>query len=146
MKSIRWSALYAGVVALLATGCTSFEKKWQTARQQPLPAGDLTGAWTGSWQNTNNSHGGALRALITRVDGTDYTARFHAVWGSHSGSFKTRLTGRQEGDDFVFEGRKRILGFLITTRGHANATNFFSTYESRFDTGTFTLKRPAAGE
>ena len=146
MKSIRGSALYAAVVALLATGCTSFEKKWQTARQQPLPAGDITGTWTGTWQNTNNAHGGALRALVTQVNPTNYAVRFHAVWGTHSGSFKTELIGQSEGDEFVFVGHKRILGFLITTRGHANATNFFSTYESRFDTGTFTLKRPVAGE
>lgn len=145
MKSIRWSTLYAAVTALLATGCTSFEKKWQATRQQPPPAGDITGAWTGTWQNTNNAHGGALRALVTQMNATNYTVRFHAVWGSHSGSFNTKLVGQPEGDEFVFVGRKRILGFLITTRGHANATNFFSTYESRFDTGTFTLKRPATG-
>ncbi len=89
---------------------------------------------------------GALRALVTQVNPTNYAVRFHAVWGSHSGSFNTKLIGQREGDEFVFVGRKRILGFLITTRGHANATNFFSTYESRFDTGTFTLKRPAASE
>ena len=83
---------------------------------------------------------------MTQVDATTYAARFHAVWGSHSGSFRSKLVGQRTGDEFTFVGRKRILGFLITTRGQASATNFFSTYESRFDTGTFTLKRPAAGE
>lgn len=146
MKPIRGSTLYLAVAALLATGCTSFDKKWTATRQQPVPTVDITGAWTGTWQNTNNAHGGALRALVTQVNATNYAVRFHAVWGSHSGSFNTKLAGQREGDEFVFVGRKRILGFLITTRGHASATNFFSTYESRFDTGTFTLKRPAAGE
>ena len=146
MKTIRWSLVYAGIAALLATGCSSFDKKWQKARQQPLSAGDITGTWAGTWQNTNNAHGGALRALVTQVNATNYTVHFHAVWGSHSGSFNTSLVGQREGDEFVFTGRKRILGFLITTRGQANATNFFSTYESRFDNGTFTLSRPAESQ
>ena len=146
MKKIRWSTLYAWTVALLATGCTSFEKEWKETRLQPTPKDNLTGAWTGTWQNTNNAHSGALRAVVTQVDATTYAARFHAVWASHSGSFRSKLIGQRTGDEFTFVGRKRILGFLITTRGQANATNFFSTYESRFDNGTFTLRRPADGE
>ena len=42
----------------------------------------------------------------------------------------------------MFEGRKRILGFLIVTRGRGDAKDLSSTYESRFDSGTFTLRRP----
>lgn len=146
MKMSIWSMILTLAGALMFAGCTSFEKEWQTTRPRSRPTDGLTGAWSGTWQNTNNSHGGALRAVVTQVNATSYTARFHALWGSHSGSFRTKLVGQREGDEFVFVGRKRILGFLITTRGRANATNFFSTYESRFDTGTFTLKRPAAGK
>jgi hypothetical protein len=139
--------LFISLVGLLAlaAGCTSFGKtafqaEWKRHRSGPNTG--ITGCWAGSWQNTNNSHGGKLWAVIIQNSGTEYAARFEATWGEKSGSFKTKLKGRQEGDDFVFEGRKRIMGFLITTRGRANGTNFFSTYESRFDTGTFTLGRP----
>lgn len=142
MKTPRFITTLLLLTIVGLTGCTSFETQWRDATAPSGLPGDLTGSWTGTWQNTNNDHGGALRALVTRINETNYSARFHATWGSHSGSFRTKLKGRQEGDEFAFEGRKRIMGFLITTRGRANATNFFSTYESRFDNGTFTLGRP----
>lgn len=142
MKTSYWKTILAAAILLLAAGCASFERPWQRALQQPPPATDITGAWIGTWQNTNNSHGGALRALVTRVDESTYRARFHATWGGHSGSFRTVLRGHGESGEFVFTGSKRILGFRITNTGRANATNFVSTYESRFDTGTFTLRRP----
>ena len=146
MKRTYWQIILFLTAALLGAGCTSFEHEWAQAKRTPASPGDLTGAWRGTWQNTNNAHGDVLRAVVTQVNNTNYTARFHAVWGSHRGSFRTKLVGQRTGAEFVFSGRKHILGFLITTRGQANATNFFSTYESRFDTGTFTLQRPAAGE
>ena len=142
MKPSFWKTLLAVAILLLAAGCASFERPWQRELQQAKPATDLTGAWIGTWQNTNNSHGGSLRALVTRVDAATYRTRFHATWGSHSGSFRTVLRGHEENGDFVFTGSKHILGFRITNTGRANPTNFLSTYESRFDTGTFTLKRP----
>ena len=113
MKKTSWITVLVGVTAVLVTGCTSFEKDWRQARQQPTPDADIGGAWTGTWQNTNNAHGGALRAVVTPSGADSYAARFHATWGSHRGSFRTELKGVREGDDFVFEGRKRILGFLL---------------------------------
>lgn len=139
MKS-RFTIWLLGALVALAAGCTSFEKRWQAAATGP--ADGITGRWTGTWQNTNNDHGGALRALVTRLSETNYAARFHATWGEYSGSFQTELHGRMDGGEFVFTGRKRVLGFLVRTAGRADATNFFSTYESRFDNGTFTLHRP----
>jgi len=130
------------LLLLLGGGCSSFDRAWEAARRQPASLTGIAGPWTGTWQNTNNDHGGRLRALVTPVDAGTYEARFHATWRNKSGGFKSKLRGRTEGGEFVFTSRKRILGFLITTEGRANGTNFLATYQSRFDTGTFTLQRP----
>jgi hypothetical protein len=144
-QASRWGSL--ALLAAVLCGCRSFDSAWNEARQGSAAGSGIEGRWVGSWQNTNiNSHTGQLRAVLVKRSDTNYTARFHATWGSHSGSFKTMLNGTNDGDDFVFESRKRILGFLIVTHGRANPTNFVSTYESRFDNGTFTMRRPAGTE
>lgn len=141
MKSIvRCVAAFLLMLAL--AGCKSFDKEWARARALPPAVSGMAGTWVGTWQNTNNTHGGALRAIVTPSGADSYRARFHATWGNHEGSFTTRLKGTRDGDAFVFEGRKRILGFLIVTRGRGDAKDLSSTYESRFDSGTFTLRRP----
>jgi hypothetical protein len=135
-------ALAAGLMA----GCRSFEKDWSEARRgalSPDPRG-LSGAWTGTWQNTNNTHGGPLRAVLWRVEDGKYRARFHAVWSHRSGSFSTTLRGGWTNDVFVFEGRRRILGVPIRTDGRATPTNLDSGYDSPLDRGTFTLRRRAS--
>ncbi len=140
MKRLKLLLLVGAALAL--AGCTSFETKWAAAVRVPSLASDPLGAWVGTWQNTNNTHGGALRAILERKSETNYAATFHATWGNQSGSFTTRLKGTRDGDSLAFEGRKRLLFFLIRNAGQVNPTNFVSTYESRFDNGTFTLRRP----
>ena len=142
MVPILATALAAGLMA----GCRSFEKDWSEVRRgsfPPDPRG-ISGAWTGTWQNTNNTHGGPLRAVLWRVEEREYRARFHAVWGHRSGSFSTTLRGGWTNDVFVFEGRRRILGVPIRTTGRATATNLDSGYDSPLDRGTFTLGRRAS--
>lgn len=134
--------LLVATVAVATSGCRSFEKDWAAAAQVPIPAGDpLGGLWTGTWQNTNNAHGGELRAIVPPSDSTRRTARFFATWGGHSGSFTSPLAVASNGDTATFVGRRRILGFRITTRGEAKNGRFNATYQSPFDNGTFTLKR-----
>jgi hypothetical protein len=134
------------LVAASSAGCKSFDSEWSATCATPQPSQSIQGAWIGTWQNTNNTHHGQLRAVLSKKSETNYTAHFHATWGSHSGGFTTQLKGQWDNDAYRFEGRKRILGFLIVTRGDASATNLFSVYESRFDNGTFTLRRPLDGE
>ena len=141
MNSIA-RCIAAFLLMLTLVGCRSFDKEWARVRARPPAASGMAGTWTGTWQNTNNTHGGALRAIITPAGTDGYQARFHATWGNHKGSFTTRLKATREVDALVFEGRKRILGFLIVTRGRGDAKDLSSTYESRFDSGTFTLRRP----
>lgn len=133
-------------LALLVPGCRSFEKDWREARAGAAavdPRG-LAGAWSGAWQNTNNTHGGPLRAVLWRVDDGDYRARFHASWGRRSGSFQTRLKGGWTNGAFVFSGTRRVFGVPIRTAGRADATRLESGYDSPLDRGTFTLGRPLA--
>ena len=134
----RLLLLVAMVAALgVLCGCRSFESDWNAAT---APAG-LTGRWVGTWQNTNNTHSGPLRAVITQQDTNHFSARFHAGWGKRSGSFKTRLSGTWQADTFEFTGKRRILGVPIRTTGTATATRLDSGYDSPFDQGTFTLRR-----
>jgi hypothetical protein len=127
------------VAALLISGCSSFEKEWAAA---PASAPDgVSGRWIGNWQNTNNTHGGALRAVV-KPDGKEaYTARFHAEWGSHSGSFRTPLPGVFKDGEYGFRGSRRILGVKITTAGSIGTNGFDATYDSAFDSGIFQLQR-----
>ncbi len=127
------------VAALLVSGCSSFEKEWAAA---PASAPDgVSGRWIGRWQNTNNTHGGALRAVV-KPDGKEgYDARFHAEWGSHSGSFRTPLPGAFKDGEYRFRGSRRILGVKITTAGNIGTNGFDATYDSAFDRGIFRLQR-----
>ncbi len=142
---VAWAVLAAG--ALAATGCRSFEKDWKAARTgdgMPADPREVAGAWAGTWQNTNNTHGGPLRAVLWREDDGRYRARFHAGWGTRSGSFSTRLEGGWTNGVFVFSGTRRVFGVPIRTAGHVDARRLESGYDSPFDRGTFTLGRPAA--
>ena len=132
------------ISAALLTGCRSFESDWKTAEGQTRRTGTtaITGAWVGTWQNTNNTHSGPLRAVVWRVDDTRYRARFHAGWGRHSGSFRMTLKGQTTEDTFHFKGVKRILGIPIRTDGVVGSQTFRANYTSMFDQGTFTLERP----
>lgn len=142
----RASAALLAALALVGTGCRSFEKDWREARagSAAVDARGLAGAWSGTWQNTNNTHGGPLRAVLWREGDGDYWARFHAVWGRHSGSFRTRLKGGWTNGELVFSGTRRVLGVPIRTAGRASATRLESGYDSPLDRGTFTLGRPLA--
>lgn len=134
--------LLAATLGVATSGCRSFEKDWAAAGRVPVPSADpLGGRWTGTWQNTNNAHGGDLRAIVPPSDSTRRTVRFFATWKGHSGSFTSPLTVTKQGDTATFVGRRRILGFRITTRGEAEHGRFNATYQSAFDNGTFTLKR-----
>ncbi|MBN9691183.1 MAG: hypothetical protein J0M24_13175 [Verrucomicrobia bacterium] len=138
--------LLLAVVLLLGSGC-SISREWKAANQQPTHPRDITGAWIGTWQNSNNSHHDQLKAVITRVSETEYQARFKAWWlGIFSGTFKATLNGTWEGDEFVFAGSEKIMGWQFDQQGRVSATNFVSEYSSSDYRGTFTLKRPTPKE
>ncbi|KAB2664907.1 MAG: hypothetical protein DVB31_09620 [Verrucomicrobia bacterium] len=144
MKPSRLARLLCLLALPWIAGCRSFESDWNGAaiasESAPIPG---TGRWIGTWGNTNNTHGGPLRAVVKSPDGTNYTARFHAVWGNHSGSFRTPLPGRWQGDAYRFAGSKRVFGFRIDTAGTLTERSLEATYSSSLDQGRFSLRRPA---
>ena len=129
------------LLVLFLCGCRSFEKDWAAAASTGTPPTTITGRWVGTWQNTNNTHSGPLRAVLWHQDSNHFKARFHAGWGKHTGSFRTRIAGQWQGDTFHFSGKRRILFVPITTTGTATATRLDSGYDSPMDQGTFTLRR-----
>lgn len=128
------------VLATGLCGCSSFQSRWDQA--PPHPADGVSGRWIGTWQNTNNAHGGPLKAVLMPQGSNTFSAHFHAGWGKRSGTFRMPMRGTHEGDSFRFEGSRRILGVRIDTAGTIRPDEFQATYHSRFDTGTFTLRRP----
>jgi len=134
------------VFAGLTSGC-SFSREWKSASRQPATPRDLTGAWVGTWQNSNNSHHDQLKAVITRVSETEYHARFKAWWlGIISGTFDVTLAGEWAGDEFHFRGNQDVMGWEIAQTGWLTSTQFNSKYSSMDYRGTFTLERPPAAK
>jgi hypothetical protein len=133
-------------LSVVLAGCTSFESDWKATTRHPTPTNDISGPWIGTWQNTNNAHGDQLRAVVKRVGLHAWKAHFHAHYGRLlTFSYEARLTGDEHEGRVQFTGEQN-LGWLAggTFRyvGEASPTNFFSTYENAYDSGTFTLHRP----
>lgn len=144
MKAMRW--LIAGFMLPLLAGCSSFNREWREAAKQPAPAHDITGCWEGTWQNTNNTHQDRMRAILTRVSDTEYRAYFHAKYKKiFSFSYHTAFRGSWSGEEFRCHGEEdlgALAGGVYNYEGCGSPTNFYSTYSSKYDVGTFTLHRP----
>src|SRR5690349_19941502 len=143
MKSSRLWALLLFLPWL--GGCSSFQRQWREAAGQPTSSDDITGCWEGTWQNTNNDHQDKMRAILSRVSESEYQARFHAKYKKIlSFTYGTTFRGGWTNHEFLFHGEEdlgKLAGGLYKYEGRISPTNFFSTYDSRYDTGTFTLKR-----
>ena len=140
-----WIALILSVSLL--PGCRSFHREWRVARSTPTPTNDLIGAWEGTWQNTNNTHQDRMRAVLTKTGPETYHAHFFA-WYKRvlTFSYATDLhVERRDGETVFFRGQSdlgKLAGGWYRYDGHASPVDFFSTYDSKYDVGTFTLQRP----
>ncbi len=152
MKIRAWICL--GVVPLLLgfTGCSSFNREWKTTVVRAVKAHDIAGRWEGRWHSDANGHNDRLRALITAVETNHFDVKFHAAYKHWMTLFLTvhfgytvRMEAMPDGSGLKFYGSED-LGFLAggiyTYEGRADGTNFFSTYKSKYDWGTFEMKRP----
>ena len=133
-------------LAVLATGCSTFNRDWTNAAAVPPPTNDITGRWEGEWHSDANGHHGRLRCLITQLDGTHYRARYRASWGKifHFG-YTVDMRVERSDNLFRFEGGAdlgRLAGGMYRYDGRADSTNFVSNYKSRRDHGTFQMARP----
>ncbi len=133
--------------SLLGAGCFSFNREWKKAASNPIPVADagLQGRWEGSWHSDSNGHTGKLRCVVTKTNDLVYRARFHAKYMKVlSFGYTVPLEAEQATNGFSFSGEAnlgRLAGGVYHYEGHADATNFFSTYSCKYDHGTFQMTR-----
>ena len=138
--------LFVLMGAMVLTGCSTFHREWETALAQPTPADEITGAWEGRWLSDKNGHTGRLRAVVRKSGPEEYDAHFHAVfWKIFRAAYHVPLQVDEDNGLFILSG-KEDLGFLsggtYTYQGEATPVQFFSTYKSKYDHGTFQMARP----
>jgi len=130
---------------LLLSGCTSFDHDWKQTASQPA-AGSLEGRWEGRWLSEVNHHTGSMRCLLKREGETRYQARFKATYARiFTASYRVEFMGEIRDGVWEFHGDKNLgwlAGGVYHYRGRISPTNFFSTYECKYDHGTFELHRP----
>ena len=103
----------------------------------------LEGRWEGNWISEVNHHHGKLRCIVTK-DGEVYQARFHAKYLKIlSFGYTVELRAERKDNAYKFSGEADlgVMGGIYHYEGHADATNFFSTYSSKYDHGTFQMQR-----
>lgn len=137
------SVLLAG----LLTGCsTAFNKEWKAALLSPAPAGDLAGAWEGTWSSAPTGHAGRLRCIMVRKSATEYDAKFRANYKKVlSFGYTVPMDVQKVGDSWKFSGEAdlgKLAGGVYTYEGAAGARQFFSTYHCEKDHGQFRMTRP----
>ena len=81
------------------------------------------------------------------MEDRSYRARFRATyWRFFRFSYTVNLqVTRNPQGQFNFQGEADLGwwgGVVYHYDGHATATNFFSTYKSKYDHGTFRMARP----
>jgi len=142
LGTIGW---FAGM-ALLVSGCTTFNKEWQAAATQPVSAASPEGRWQGTWASDVNRHNGALRCIVTREGDNSYRARFHAKYQKVLGfGYTVTLHTQDAGVPLRLAGDANLgwwAGGVYHYEGTVGATNFFSTYSCHYDQGTFQMTRP----
>lgn len=108
-------------------------------------AGDLTGNWSGYWEDCLSGHSGPLRGTFCKCDDNHYRVTF-------SGRFFKVVPFRytvvltvvgQEGDKVLLAGQSDLgpLFGTFTYRAEATDTHFVSDYCSRRYQGKFVLDR-----
>jgi hypothetical protein len=140
MKILTRAAALLLAIVVLTTGCSSFERAW---RNSPAESTGIAGRWQGSWKSARSGDSGKLRAIITRQSAARYTARFHATYHSVlSAVYSVTLDVTQRGPRSEFRGAANLgVWGQYETTGHATRTQFYATYQSKFDDGTFEMQR-----
>jgi hypothetical protein len=150
LPTVRFSSILTKcglALALVATGCSSFNSDWKRASASSPPAHEIDGPWEGSWLSDRNGHHGRLRCLVSRLEERTYSARFKATyWKIFGFSYTVNLQGTQEpARPLNFQGKADLGwwgGGVYHYDGQATPTNLFSTYKSKYDHGTFRMARP----
>ena len=143
-RASRW--IFSVALVLLVCGCSSFNREWKRAGKQPAPTDSITGRWEGHWLSDVNAHTGKLRCIVTHQTNDLYAARFRATYLKvlrFSYTVPLRVESRDGG--WSFRGEEDLgvaAGGTYRYVGTATATNFHSTYDSKYDRGVFEMRRP----
>jgi hypothetical protein len=144
LAPFRWR-FAATLLALTLCGCSSFNREWRRTSLPPLP-NSVEGRWEGRWLSEVNGHNGTLRCIMTRVNDSEYRARFRATYArAFKFSYTVNLEMQPHFDGWEFNGEAnlgKLAGGVYYYEGRVSPTNFFSTYRSKYDHGTFELRRP----
>jgi hypothetical protein len=140
MKIVMRVAAVFLFVAVLTTGCSSFDRAW---RNSPAQSAGIAGRWEGRWQSARTGHNGKLRAIIRPQTASRYDARFRATYRSVlSAEYGVTLDVRQRGPRSQFRGAANLgVWGRYETTGYATSTQFHATYRSKLDYGTFEMQR-----
>lgn len=145
LRKLQLPIVFAALLLAVA-GCSSFNHDWKVAAKDPAPPIDLQGRWEGTWKSDANGHNDKLRCVIVKKDETNYLARFHAKYGKAlSFGYKVTLSALEKDGVIKFSGEANLgwlAGGMYHYEGHADLTNFYSTYSSKHDHGTFQMTRP----
>ena len=133
---------------LILTGCSSFDREWKAAAEQRQP--DISGRWEGRWLSDKNGHTGRLRAVMTQTDSEHYKAHFHATfWKIFHATYMVPLEFEKRNSELFLKGEAdlgKLSGGTYVYEAKATPNEFFSTYRSKYDHGTFEMKRPKPAE
>jgi hypothetical protein len=146
MKMLRLTIPIAVASVALLSGCSSFQSQWnETIAAGSVPPG-LAGAWQGTWRSDVTGHNDQLRCIVTKSADGAYNARFHAKYHTVlTFGYTVPLTASLTNDLYHFTGSADLgwfAGGLYTYEGAASATNWNSTYTSKYDHGVFEMSRP----
>jgi hypothetical protein len=134
------------VAALLLAGCSSFNREWNTAIAQSASPADISGPWEGQWTSDKNGHTGRLRGILRHTGNDEYDAHFQATfWKIFRASYRVPLKYNEAHGLYTLSGESdlgMLSGGLYRYEGEATPHRFFSTYENKYDHGTFEMKRP----
>lgn len=145
---MRTTLLFTILIAsTIATGCSSFNRDFNEAADQPLPKIDITGPWTGTWTSTKSGHNGKLRCLVTPLETeNEYEARFHATYaGFLTFEYTITLITEQKPDAMHFNAEQDIgalAGGVYQYKGTITPDVFKADYTSKGDYGVFDMVRP----
>jgi hypothetical protein len=139
--------LRAALLILLAItlgACTAgFDAQWKTAAAHR--AHDrFAGRWAGEWRSTRGSHHGALECVFTPSAPGEYTANFHAHWGTLSDTYTVTFKTVPVKGALRFTGSKdlgALQGGTYKYDGLVTPQRFTAHYDSAYDTGVFELHR-----
>ena len=105
----------------------------------------MEGRWKGHWLSSSNGHNGALRCLISKLDGETYQCRYRAnyKWFLRF-EYAVPLAVREQDGVYHFTGQAdlgTLAGGIYRYEGTISGEAFRATYDSRYDRGILEMSR-----